>query len=151
MPNNKKPGGRPGSLHSTERDESTAAAAANPTPTPENMRPFLVGFFVERLDVLLRRLTATELQIYLRFRVEYVYAGAGGLVDDDDALSRDLKCKSWSTVKAKLQTLGCIYSEAGRLRDHELDGSIDRQRKTSARQRANANKRWSVAKIGGAA
>ena len=62
-----------------------------------------------------------------------------------------LKCKSWSTIKPKLQTLGCIYSEAGLLRDYELDVSIEHQRKTSARQRANANKRWSVAKIGGAA
>ena len=120
-------------------------------PPPEDMRRFLVGFFVNELDGLLRRLTPHELQAYLLFRVEYVYAGATGLVDEDRDLARRLKCKSWAAVKTKLHTLGCICTDAGMLRDRQLDISIERQRKTKERQRANANKRWSVAKIGGAA
>jgi uncharacterized protein YdaU (DUF1376 family) len=119
-------------------------------PPPEDMRRFLVGFFVNELDGLLRRLTPHELQAYLLFRVEYVYAGATGLVDEDRDLARRLKCKSWAAVKAKLHTLGCIYTDAGMLRDRQFDISIERQRKTKERQRANADKRWSVAKIGGA-
>ena len=120
-------------------------------PPPEDMRRFLVGFFVNELDGLLRRLTPHELQAYLQFRVEYVYAGATGLVDDDRDLARRLKCKSWAAVKARLHTLGCICTDAGMLRDRQFDISIERQRKTKERQRGNANKRWSVAKIGGAA
>jgi hypothetical protein len=120
-------------------------------PPPEDMRRFLVGFFVSDLAILLHHLTPDELKAYLLFRVEYLFAGATGLVDDDCDLARRLKCKAWPAVKAKLHTLGCIYTDAGVLRDPQFDISIERQRKTKERQRANANRRWSVAKIGGVA
>lgn len=149
----RKAGSDPGfsSTQSTDDEVKPITTPGAIHAAPENLRRFLVGFFVGELDSLLHRLTAAELHAYLRFRVEYVFAGAAGLVDDDQALSRDLKCKGWPAVKAKLHTLGCVHSDAGLLRDRNLDVSIERQRRTSARQRATAGKRWNVHTIGGGA
>jgi len=138
--------GAAGFGEAAQRDE----LHAKHTASSENPRKFRIGMFPVDMHVLLDRLTPAEFHAYHRFRVEYIYAGADGLVDDDADLVRRLKCKTWSAVKAKLHAVGALHTDAGVLRDRDLDISIAAQRKTSKRQSAIARTRWNVAKIGGA-
>lgn len=129
-----------------EREDSATAG-----PQASNMRSIRVGLFVSDLAVLVDRLSAPELQCYLRFRIEYVYDGACGMADDNVHLVRRLKYKHWPSLKVKLHTLGYLHTVEGLLRDTDLDVSIERQQRTRVRQQSAAIKRWRVGEIGGAA
>jgi hypothetical protein len=144
----------PGAGGDTKKQASpktTANLGPAPTLAGENMRAFRIGLFVSDLAVLLGRLSAPEFQCYMRFRVEYVYAGACGLADDDANLVRRFSYKHWPALKSKLHILGYLHTDEGLLRDVDLDVSVARQRQTHRRQQAAAQKRWRVGEIGGAA
>ena len=73
---------------------------------PPNMKSFRIGWFVNDLTLVLMTLSAEEIKSTLQFRLEYILAGAEGLVDDDSDLIRRTKFKYWPRLRAKLTRSG---------------------------------------------
>src|SRR4051794_15562090 len=121
------------------------------TTSAENMKVYRLGFFANDLALMLGKLTADELQAALHFMLEYLLAGATGLVDDDANLIRRTHCKRWPQLKKKLVALGLIQIEEGIIHNGDLEHSVQKQRNASERGRKGAKIRWSAGRIGGEA
>jgi hypothetical protein len=143
---------QPGSGGDTKQQphEQHAPAGEPSLPsTSENMKAYRVGFFANDLALLLSSLTGDEIKAMLRFRYEYLFAGASGIIDNDSDLIRRTGWRRWPELKAKLRLLGLLRIVEGILRDDDLEVSVRKQRDAREHGRRAAESRWKGQHDGG--
>ena len=127
----------------------TGSPKAASSAAPESMRAYRVGLFANDLGLALNALTGDELKAFLRLRLEYLFAGCTGIVDNDAEIARRIGFRRWPALRSKLIGLGMLRDADGLLRDDDLEKSVQMQRSARERSRNAAVVRWSARAIGG--